>query len=274
MGIELLLALVDGLVEATPELIPVIIDAVILIIDKITDNLPLLIEAGIDILFALIDGIIDATPKLIEEFPEIVIKIVGALIDNLPKLLSAGWDLLIEILDGIVSAIPEIPGYIFEVVTGLIDEILNTDWIQVGADILAGIGSGIINSVGSWASNIGGQIVGGVKNFFGIRSPSTLFRDEVGKHLADGLGTGFEDEMGKVSDSMYDAVPTDFSVNGTVSTNIKSAMGGDKLDQLINLTQQLLNKDQSLYLDGNKLVGGTVKQYDRAMGNLIAIKGR
>ena len=63
---------------------------------------------------------------------------------------------------------------------------------------------------------------------------------------------------------MYDAVPTDFSVNGTVSTNINGAMGGDKLDQLISLTQQLLNKDQSLYLDGNKLVGRYGKQTIRS----------
>ena len=115
----------------------------ILIIDKITDNLPQLIEAGIDILIAIVEGIMQHLSSL-RSFPEIVIKIVGALIDNLPKLLSAGWDLLVEILDGIVSAIPKIPSYILKVVTGLIDEILDTDWIKVGFDILAGIGSGII----------------------------------------------------------------------------------------------------------------------------------
>ena len=33
----------------------------------------------------------------------------------------------------------------------------------------------------------------------GIRSPSTVFRDQVGSNLALGLGEGFEDEMKHVS---------------------------------------------------------------------------
>lgn len=274
MGIEILLSMIEGIAQSIPELIPVIVDAVLQIIDTLIDNIDLLVDAGIEILFALIDGIIIALPRLIGKFPEIIISIVGAIGRNLPKILKAGWELLVKLLEGIISGIPKIPGYMLQVATKLINAILNTNWFKVGADILSGIGSGIINSVGSWASNVGGKIMSGIKGFFGIKSPSTLFRDQVGKYMADGLGVGFEKEMDKISDSMYDAVPTDFSVNGTVSTNINGAMGGDKLDQLISLTQQLLNKDQSLYLDGNKLVGGTVKQYDQAMGNLVAIRGR
>ena len=33
-------------------------------------------------------------------------------------------------------------------------------------------------------------------------------RDEVGKYLAEGIGVGFEDEMGAVSKQMIDAMPS------------------------------------------------------------------
>ena len=42
----------------------------------------------------------------------------------------------------------------------------------------------------------------GIKNALGIHSPSTLFRDEVGKFMAQGVGVGFENEMGNVTTEM------------------------------------------------------------------------
>ena len=244
-------------------------------VKEVADSLyQTLISAGIDVIFALIDGLVDATPDLIDEIPDIIIKIVTAIIENLPKLFESGKKLLTNILEGIIQTIPKIPSYIIKVVSGIVNYIKKTNWFQTGKDILAGIGSGIIGSVGAWAKKVGSSIMNGIKGFFGIKSPSTRFRDEVGINLADGLGVGFEDEMGKISDSMYDAVPTDFSVDGTVSTSFKNANGMDKFDEMIYLMKELLGKDTSLYLDGDKLVGGTVKKYDKAMGNLVAIRGR
>ena len=62
-----------------------------------------------------------------------------------------------------------------------------------------------------------GKVVDGVKGFFGIHSPSTLFRDEIGLNMAAGIGVGFEDEMDKVAKDMQNAMPTDFdtAINAT-----------------------------------------------------------
>ena len=83
-------------------------------------------------------------------------------------------------------------------------------------------GSGIgINNAVSWIvdkiKGFCGGIVDKIKEFFGIHSPSTVFRDEVGKYLAQGLGEGFSDEMENVSEEMQDAIPRDFEM----STNLK-----------------------------------------------------
>lgn len=82
--------------------------------------------------------------------------------------------------------------------------------ISIGSDIVKGLWNGINDMVG-W---IGGKIQGfgdsvltGLKNFFGIASPSKLMRDKVGKYIAQGIGVGFTDEMGSVVGQMQDAMP-------------------------------------------------------------------
>ena len=52
----------------------------------------------------------------------------------------------------------------------------------------------------------GSSVLNGIKDFFGIESPSKLMRDEVGKYLAQGVGVGFKlnmptDDMIKSADA-------------------------------------------------------------------------
>ena len=72
-----------------------------------------------------------------------------------------------------------------------------------------------------WEKIIGffSGIFDGIKSFFGIKSPSKLFRDQIGKNLALGIGEGFSDEMGTVSDEMKNAIPTDFDAQIQATAN-------------------------------------------------------
>ena len=64
-----------------------------------------------------------------------------------------------------------------------------------------------------------------IKGFFGIHSPSTLFKNEIGENLALGLGEGFTDTMKNVSDDMQNSIPTEFDMNTTVSrTDVTSQL--------------------------------------------------
>jgi hypothetical protein len=69
-----------------------------------------------------------------------------------------------------------------------------------------------------------------VKNVFGIRSPSTVMRDEVGKYLAQGIGVGFEREMKSVTAGMTRAIPTPDVSFGNVAAGmvngIQTALAG------------------------------------------------
>ena len=85
---------------------------------------------------------------------------------------------------------------------------------------MSGIFNGILemgNQAVEMLSNACENIIFAFKSFFGIQSPSKLMKNEVGKYLALGVGVGFTEEMKKVSDSMNEAVPTNFET--AVSAN-------------------------------------------------------
>lgn len=82
--------------------------------------------------------------------------------------------------------------------------------LSIGSDVVHGIWNGISGAAGWLAGKVksfASGILDGMKDALGIHSPSRLFRDQVGKYIAQGIGEGFTDEMGSVVNQMQDAMP-------------------------------------------------------------------
>ena len=211
MGITLLLELIKGISEALPELIPTMVKVIMDMVNILLDNIDLIIEAGIQILIALIDGIINALPELVVRLPEIIIKIVATLINLLPEIIAVGIRVIGSLITGIFRAVPElvirIPELIARMVNGLMEGI--KDFANVGVNLVKGLWNGIKDSY-SWIKNKikgwVGDVMDFIKGLFGIHSPSTVMRDEVGKYLAQGLGVGFDNELDSVYNDMQRAI--------------------------------------------------------------------
>ena len=102
--------------------------------------------------------------------------------------------------------------------------------LSIGSDIVHGIWDGISGAAGWLADKVSGfasGILDGMKNALGIHSPSRLFRDQVGKYIAQGIGEGFESEMGNVTRQMQDAMPdaSAFSIDGTMTSAAYQSAG-------------------------------------------------
>lgn len=101
--------------------------------------------------------------------------------------------------------------------------------LSIGGDIVRGIWNGISGAAGWLWNQISGfcsNIVNGIKNFFGINSPSKLMEDAVGKWLPPGIAVGFEDAMPKamreIDASMGDittAIPQALGYGGNTTTD-------------------------------------------------------
>lgn len=94
------------------------------------------------------------------------------------------------------------------VVNGLAS--LPSSVLSIGSSVVHGIWNGISGAAGWLAGKVrsfASGILDGMKGALGIHSPSRLFRDQVGKYIAQGIGEGFTDEMGSVVGQMQDAMP-------------------------------------------------------------------
>ena len=84
-------------------------------------------------------------------------------------------------------------------------------WGTVGKAVITGIANGITGAAGAIVfatKNAAKKALDAAKNFLGIHSPSTVFRDQVGKNMALGMGLGFEKNVpiSEISKSLDNAV--------------------------------------------------------------------
>lgn len=194
-GISIVSSLVSGIAAQLPTLIPTAVEMVLTLATSIIGNVGQLIDAGLDLLSGLVEGILNAIPKLIAAAPTIIGKLVSAIVSNLPKIVQTGIQLIGKLASGLIQAIPDLIASIPEIISSIIDAFTSVDWGEVGMNIIKGIASGISGAVGSLidaAASAAESALNWVKDKLGIHSPSKVFRDQVGKMMALGMGIGFE----------------------------------------------------------------------------------
>lgn len=224
MGIDLLTELINGISQTLPQLIPVMVEAVAGIAETLIDNIDTIVDAGINLIIGLADGLIAALPKLIERAPVIIDKLVTKLTDPdmIGRIIQAAGRLISELAIGLIQAIPKLLANIPQIINSIAKGLLNgiADLRDVGKNLLKGLWEGM-SGIKDWLwDKVKGMLNGltdKIKGFFGIHSPSTLFKNEIGENLALGLGEGFTDTMKNVSNDMQNSIPTEFDMNTTVT---------------------------------------------------------
>ena len=266
MGIQVIVQLILGIAEMMPELIPQIVDCVILIVETLIDNLDLLVDAGIELLLAITLGIIEALPKLVDKVPEIINKLFDALMRNLPKIIDAGVQIIIMLITGLINTIPNLIGQIpnlIKMVFNALTSGFQVVW-QIGKGIITGIWSGIQNATSWLANKITGwcnTIVSNIKGFFGIHSPSRLFRDEIGENLGLGMGEGFEESLSSVYKDMQKAVEHE---NAKLTSNLTS-------NHQIQVSNEDNRQSRLESIDNNKeiVVNSKLEVSDKVLANVV-----
>lgn len=255
LGIDLVVELVLGIAESADELIPKIVETMLQLFMIITDpeNLEKIINAGITLIIALIDGIIKSIPKLIENGETILMALVNILSGGQVLMLKIGWALLKSIIQGLIEKIPELKNKANEIIDNLKQKLYDgiSKIKDVGKQLIQGLWNGLKekwNNLKSSVENLGNGIVNKFKSVFGIHSPSRVFRDEIGKYLAQGVGVGFEGELDSVYNDMQRAIDLEtskMSANVEASGTYQMAMAGtptfNLLDNSEHSTQLVVN---------------------------------
>lgn len=140
------------------------------------------------------------------------------------------------------SAIQAASKFVSNIVSGLSG--LAGRVTSVGSDIVHGIWSGISGAAGWLMGKISGfasSVVDGIKGFFGIHSPSTVMRDQVGKYLAEGVAVGWEknDPMASIERDLNVGVS-----RLSVQAQAIEGTGGTTSYQTVNFNQPVESPDQ------------------------------
>lgn len=160
--------------------------------------------------------------------------------------------------NNIRSAWSGVTGFFSSVKNNIVTAFSNlpSSMLSIGRNIVRGLWDGI-NSMVSWISGrirtFTDTVVSGFKSFFGIRSPSTVMRDQVGRYLSLGVAEGIEKEEGAVDKAFHGLMPDMSSYSGALGeVGASSAMG--------NSTVININVDGARYQDERSLAEAISEQ--------------
>lgn len=197
-GFEIVTQLALGILQNLPQLITQGAEVITNFISGILSSLPSVLQSGADMILNLLHGLVQNAPQIITQAGVMIADFASAIGERLPDILQKGIEIIGELLAGIIEEVPNllasIPGIIADIGSAFLDK----DWGEIGLNIIRGIATGVKNAAGELvdaAVNAAENALNWVKDKLGIHSPSRVFRDQVGKNMALGIGVGFEDNI-------------------------------------------------------------------------------
>lgn len=197
-GFEIVTQLALGIMQNLPQLVTQGSAAITNYVSGLLSALPSVLQSGVRMVLRLVDGIINNLPAIVSAAAQAIARFVASIASNLPQILSAGIKIIGELASGLIRAIPNLVGKIPQIISAIKNAFLSVDWLSVGVNIIKGIASGVASAAGQLvdaAVSAATDALNWVKSKLGIHSPSRVFRDQVGKNMALGIGVGFEDNI-------------------------------------------------------------------------------
>lgn len=160
-GTQAITNFIAGIIERLPLIISTALTLVQTLVSSLGANAPQLIQAAIMLITSLITGIVQMLPSLVQMGIQLIMNLVQGILSNLPLLLQSAVQIVITLAAGLIQAIPQLIAAIPQLVGAIIDAILNTNWIDVGIQIIKGLIDGIMSTGASLWSAIKSLFTGG-----------------------------------------------------------------------------------------------------------------
>ncbi len=192
----------------------------------VTVELPKIIQGIID-WFAKLPGniwnwLVDTVNKIVKWGQNVlntasqwVSNTINAIVEWFSQLPGRIWEWLVNTVNNIINWGKDMVNRGIEAARNLVTNIVDTikslpgKVLDIGKNLVEGLWNGISSAAGWLWSKVTGfcsGIVDGIKDFFGIHSPSILFNKEIGQMLGLGLGEGFDDSLSSVYKDMQKAI--------------------------------------------------------------------
>lgn len=262
-GITLIVSLIEGLISMIPALVSAGWQIIEALIAAIIQLVPALLSAGVQLLTALIEGVWSMLSSLTSTANDLITGMIDAVLSFISDIFSSGVDLTTNLIDGVFS----LAGDLYSTVTDMISETVSkitgkiSDFTQAGKDVVNGFIGGVGERIGSAvekAQELGGKVLGGIKGFFGINSPSREMIG-VGHDTMQGLIVGMEDMNDRVANAATNVVNNFMdmvqNISNVVSTGF-SAVSNFIGDVMSNIREGVSNALNSVRETWNSITSG------------------
>ena len=189
---------VNAILEQAPLLLTTGAQMVNTLLDGLVANLAPILSGAVDVVFTLVDGIVGNLDPIMQAAVTLVVVLVEALADNLDKIINAAFTLVDSLVnallqdDNLSKIINSAIKIVIELSAGLLANA--TKLITAAAQLIGGLVKGLWDNRGlvvDAIKKVGRAMIEGLKNLFGIHSPSTVFAG-IGKNLLEGLWNGIQ----------------------------------------------------------------------------------
>lgn len=301
--------IVITIIRVLMENIPLLLSSAVQLFMSIVQAIPKILGAltgALGTLITTIFGFVSQIPgKIKEVLTKAITHIAGWAKDLGTKAKEAGS----SFLSNIVSFFRELPGNIWnwlvktitsiadwginmrnkgiEAAKGLLNAVVDGvkslpgKLLDIGKNIVQGLWNGI-SDMTSWVigkiKGFGESVLGGIKDFFGIHSPSTLMRDQIGKNIVLGIAEGLDKNISSLNVSIRKLTQTAFSnlkaaakkgnfesVGKTVTESFKKGVES-KTNSITKSVSSMIDKAVKTMQKKNK---GAKKQFSTMGKNLL-----
>lgn len=200
-GKALITSLKNGIVSAKGSVINAFNTLVTNLWNKVTTTNWLAL--GKSILTKLISGIRSLIGNAGSAAKSIATKILSTIRNT--NWLALGKTIISKLVSGLISLAGKMGSTAKSLAQKAVTAFKNIKWADVGQNIIKGIIGGIGSAAGALYNklkDVAGNALKSAKKFLGIKSPSRVFKKEVGKHIVTGIISGINAEQKNLKKTM------------------------------------------------------------------------
>lgn len=247
-GVQFITQLVNGFLSGIPGFLATAGSLINQLLAAFLAALPSIWSSGSQLILNLATGLITGIPNVISSAVTIIGQLLSTIASHLPDLLAQGISLIAQLIAGLISMIPDVITAATNIIKNIKDTFSNIDWLSIGSNIISGIARGIRNGASAIiaaAQEAAQAAFAAAKSALGIKSPSRLFRAEVGYRISQGAALGITDGiplMTRSMDSLTRATNAAFVSRLRMGT---SQSGSGRLGHQIVINQYIYSQAQT-----------------------------
>lgn len=215
-------------------------DLILMLVDGIVQNLPMLASAALQIVMALGQGLIENGPQIMALLGQLLLQLANFIIQNVPNILDAAVQFFGMLVQGIAQNAPTIIATLVSLMGQLIAQVISwaaqmlSQAISAGAQFLSGLAGQLSQVPGRVAEFLAGVIstvIGWVTQF---ASNATSAASQFASNLIDGLAS-IPGQVASIGSNIIQGLVN--GVTGAADKLIDSVKGavGDAIEGAKNL---------------------------------------